>query len=108
MDEGNVVLPTGRFFGAVDDRWSTGLVTLSIVRHAQPQTPTSPRHLLSAPIVNAHDRNRLGQRQQPAVAAPTVVHPVMFDDTGELVRENGALESGSPPAVRPSHPPNCA
>lgn len=28
-------LPAGRFYGAIDHRWTTGLVTLSIVRHAQ-------------------------------------------------------------------------
>lgn len=38
------MLPTGRFYGHVDQRWQTELVTLSLLRHAEPRRVPTHSH----------------------------------------------------------------
>lgn len=93
MDEGNVVLPAGRFFGAIDDRWSTGLVTLSIVRHAQPcQVPLhGHQQLFLSLLLRGAYREWVAGREWVFRPMTVVFHPEHLQHADEISAPDTAL-----------------
>jgi AraC family transcriptional regulator len=93
LDEGNVVLPAGHFFGAIDDRWSTGLVTLSIVRHAQPcRVPLhGHQHLFLSLLLRGAYREWVGGREWVFRPMTVVFHPEHLQHADEISEPDTAL-----------------
>src|SRR5215218_9640994 len=88
LDEGNLspALAAGHFYGAVDARWATGLVTLSVVRHAQRcQVPLhSHEHLFLSLLLRGAYREWVEGREVVFRPMTVVFHPEHLQHRDEI------------------------
>jgi AraC family transcriptional regulator len=95
LDEGNLApaLEAGHFYGAIDARWATGLVTLSVVRHAQVcRVPLhSHEHLFLSLLLRGAYREWVGGREVVFRPMTVVFHPEHLQHRDEISVPDTAL-----------------
>jgi len=79
-------LRAGQFYGAVDARWSTGLVTLSVVTHAAPrQVPVhSHAHMFLSLLLQGGYQEWVGDRHLAYAPLTAVFHPENLEHRDEI------------------------
>lgn len=80
------ILRAGSFYGAVDARWSTRLVTLTVLRHAQPQRVPlhSHEHLFLSLLLRGAYREWVGGREWVFRPMTVVFHPENLEHHDEI------------------------
>lgn len=79
-------LPVGRFYGQVDHRWRTELVTLSLLRHAAPRrVPThSHEHMFLSLLLHGRYREWVDEREIVYRPLTLVFHPERLEHRDEI------------------------
>jgi AraC family transcriptional regulator len=87
------VLAPGQFYGAVEARWTSPLVTLSVVRHARPmQVPRhSHQHMFLSLLLTGAYREWVDGREIRYQPLTVVFHPEHLDHRDEIERAGTSL-----------------
>jgi AraC family transcriptional regulator len=80
-------LPTGQFYGSVGDRWSTDLVTLSVVEHTAPRQVPAHSHerMFLCLLLRGGYREWVGDQRIDYAPLTTVFHPEQLCHRDEIV-----------------------
>jgi AraC family transcriptional regulator len=81
-----LTLQPGQFYGAVDQRWRTGLVTLSLLNHAvvRQVPPHSHEHIFLSLLLQGGYREFVGEHCIDYGPLTLVFHPEHFDHRDEI------------------------
>jgi AraC family transcriptional regulator len=82
----NATLRPGQFYGAVGERWQTGLVTLSVVEHAAPRVVPTHRHahMYLSLLLRGGYREWVGGHELAYAPMTAVFHPEALEHEDEI------------------------
>lgn len=86
MNETSPILEPGQFYGATDRSWKTGLVTLTVLRHADPrEVPMhSHAHMYIALLLEGGYREWVGDQELVYQPLTAVFHPANHQHRDEI------------------------